>query len=173
MAPAIVKIESPWSNQWIEVRVIDSWYTYIHHKKGHGVSVLGYRVTPQGYELLVRDEWTPPHSHYFKLTSLTGSIEEGDTPHFTAIKELKEESGYEAPESSLEYFGFVYPLKSSDYQQHLFAIDLTSLTPGPILGDGTLGEVDATVKWLPPEQAIQVSDPSIACIWARKLASGV
>jgi len=56
-----------------------------------------------------------------------------------------------------------------DYKLHLFAVNLTGKTPGPILGDGTSGEEGASVFWAPLEDALRVSDPSIAATIAHLL----
>lgn len=142
-------------NEWIELRLKDGWYSYAHQPKGDGVSVLGYKKVrdiysvEDGYMFLARQEHTPPHGVGFRRTSLTGTIEAGYDPMQTAIKELKEESGYSVEDfKRWIYFGWAYPMKSTDYKLHLFAVDLTDLEAGKIEGDGTLGEVGATVEWV-------------------------
>jgi len=153
------------ANKWMELRTVDDdGYTFGHMTHGDGVSVLGFN---QSGKILIRMEYTPAHHITHKPTSLTGTIEDGLSPEETAIKELKEESGYEAEIDELIPYGWVYPTKFLDYRQFLFAVDLTGKTQGPILGDGSSGEVGATVVWVPRKMALVVTDPSVAAIVAH------
>ena len=153
-----------WQNEWMEIREIDGWYTMAHNTKGDGVAVLGY--DKDSSKILVRTEHNPAHGEGFRRTSLTGTIEGGITLLETAVKELKEESGYEADPSEFTELGVVFPSKFSDYRLYLFAVDLTGKQQGAIEGDGTEGEAGADVEWVAVTEAIRtVDDPSMcACI---------
>lgn len=164
-----------WANKWMSVVQQDGWYTFVRSNAGDGVSVLGYRKDPNknsfetadDYQYLIRIESTPCHGPGLRSTSLTGTIE-GDLDHLeTAQKELLEESGYSALPEELQYLGWVYPSKFSDYVQYLYAVDLTGKPQGEILGDGTLGEKDATVQWVSLASALRVHDPSVSAIIVR------
>jgi len=153
-----------WGNKWINVMEADGWFTYSNNAAGtgSGVSVLGYREFKDGKdtELLIRSENNPAHGGFINC-SLTGTIETGDTPLYTAKKELLEESGYKADESEFTYLGWVYPSKFSDYKQHLYAVNLTDKVQGELEGDGTFGEKGASVFWLSIDEAAQLPYPSI------------
>ncbi len=159
-----------WGNKWINVMEADGWFTYSNNAAGtgEGVSVLGFKEFNGGAEaeFLIRSENNPAHGGFINC-SLTGTIETGDTPLYTAKKELLEESGYSAEESEFIYLGWVYPSKFSDYRQHLYAVDLTGKMQGDLKGDGTFGEEGASVFWLPMNEAIQLNYPSIGSTMLR------
>lgn len=160
-----VKRKKLWGNKWLEVIEHDGWFTAAHNTHGDGVSVLG--VDFDEGKFLIRVEHNPAHDPGFIKTALTGSIEGGLTALQTAVKELKEESGYVAEENRFRYLDWVYPSKFSDYKLHLFAVDLSGLKQGRIDGDGTRGEAGAYVEWHELESALQIRDPSVAAIIAR------
>lgn len=153
-----------WENGWIRVVEIDGWYTCtelcVDGRKTDGVLVIGLRMELSQPEFLVRMEHTPCHGEGLNLTSITGNIDEGETPGQAAVRELLEESGYSAQESRMKYLGWVYPSKASDYKQHLFAVDLTGLPQGDIVGDGTKGEEGAYSMWVKFDDAIGVRSGS-------------
>lgn len=161
-----------WKNKWLEVYERDEWYTFVHSPK-EGVSVLGYRTNGktsiENYDFLIRKEHTPCHGKGLRLTSLTGTIEEGDTPLKTAKKELLEESGYKAEESEFKYHGWTYLTKFSDFKSYLFSICLDGKEQGEIVGDGTKGEVDADVMWVDIHAASQIQTPGISTIILRMI----
>jgi 8-oxo-dGTP pyrophosphatase MutT (NUDIX family) len=153
-------------NEWIQVRKVAGWYTFAHQPKGDGVAVLVYDRKNQ--KAIVRIECTPPHGSEMRRTSLTGMIDEGWEPRATAKKEVLEEAGIDAPEEAFQSFGWVYPLKSSDYKQHLFALEWDSTKERlPIKGDGSKGEEGAYAEWDDLSKVIMVQDPCIAAIAAR------
>lgn len=159
-----------WKNKWVEVHERDDHYTYIHNAAGtgSGVAVLGFRKLKNSErEILIRKERTVCHSPDFRRTSLTGTIEVGCTPLETAVRELKEESGYEATPEQFMYLDWIFPSKFTDYQQHLFAVDLTDAVQGPILGDGTKGEEGASVEWVSAEEAVELQCPTIGLTLIR------
>ena len=162
-----------WKNDWLEARLKDGWYNYIHSARG-GVCILGYRTNGKtelkDFEFLIRKEHNPAHQGAGLITtSLTGSIDEGYDPLSTAKKELMEESGYFAIMEEFVSHGWVYPLKSTDYKLNLFSINLDGKIPGEIVGDGTLGEKDAGVFWGDIHAACELRDPHYSTIIARML----
>lgn len=163
------KKEVLWENEWLEVQMIDDWYTSTHNAKGDGVAVLGLRKGEDDSmtEVLVRMEHTPCHGEGLRPTSLTGTIEHGLNAIETAVKELKEESGYDAKPEEFTELGWVYPSKFSDYKQYLYAVDLTGKEQGDIEGDGTIGEKDAHVEWKTAEEALEANTPVIGCILCK------
>ena len=155
-------------DKWMELRKKDNWYTYAHNTHGDGVAVLGTRqISGMVRQYLVRVEHTPPHGIGFRYTSLTGSIENGDLPRTTAVRELKEESGFIVSPDELIDLGWVYPSKFSDYKQHLFLVHLDGREQGEIEGDGSKGEEGASVIWMSISAALAVNDPSIGATVAR------
>jgi ADP-ribose pyrophosphatase YjhB (NUDIX family) len=154
-----------WKNQWVEICLKDEWYTYSRNRDG--VFVLGYRVVEGAYEYLVRLEHNPCHSEGLISTSLTGGIEKGSTPTETAVRELKEESGYEVSKHDLVNLGWVFPSKFSSDKTYMYAVDLTGLEAGVVEGDGTRGEEGAYCVWASENDALWVSSPLLGCAMAR------
>jgi 8-oxo-dGTP pyrophosphatase MutT (NUDIX family) len=151
-----------YGDEWLELRQIDGWYTYARNKAGDGVLVLGLRPKSKQqdrtWEFLARMEQTPPHGSGHRLTSLTGTIESGLSPEETALKELREESGYEIQADCLTPLGWIFLWKGTDYKLHLFAANLEGKPQHPIEGDGSEGEKDATVRWIQKEEAARIQD---------------
>lgn len=159
-----MKEESLFKSKWIEVLRRDNWFEFSRNTHGNGVAVLCFKNQSDISEfprILLRIENNPAHGGFIH-TSVTGTIEDGLTSVETAIKEVKEETGYEITTSDLTPLGWVYPSKFSDYKQYLFAADLTDKISGEIEGDGTFGEQGASVVWKSANKAIEMSNcPSI------------
>lgn len=161
-----------WRNEWLSAILKDGWYTFFRHR-ANGVSVLV--IDEVAKKILVRVEHTPCHADGFKLTALTGSMEDfglGEMANAenTAVMELREEAGIHAEILSLVFLGWVWPLKSSDYKQFLFALPWSvDAKRHEIVGDGSRGEEGADVKWVTYEEALMIEDPSISASMARLL----
>lgn len=165
-----MKEETLFKSKWVEVLRRDGWFEFNRNTRGDGVAVLGIRnmkeASPKDSECLIRIENNPAHGG-FVYTSLTGTIEGGLNPLQTAVKELKEESGYEVDEQDLVPVGWVYPSKFSDYKQFLYVVELDGKDQGEILGDGTHGEKGASVVWMPVPEAVEVTSPTIGAALIR------
>ena len=97
--------------------------------------------------------------------SLTGGIEKGSTPLETAIKELKEETGYTS--DKIETLGQTFVAKASDTLCWLFAVDVTDLVPEEIKGDGTGLESMSEPIWVNEKALLTVLDPLVAQMYLR------
>ena len=147
-------------------------YFYKHVKlyDGQVVAVLPYRYPnyPLSFnkEFLLINEMRPCWDiNNLTPASLTGGIEKGSTPGETAKKELKEEAGYIA--ENISYLGTTYTAKASDTICHLFAVDVTDLTPEEIKGDGTGLESMSKPIWVGFKEVLACQDPLIAQIILR------
>lgn len=150
-----------WGNNFLALMEIES-YTFCHEVRTDGktVSLLPFRSTEHGREYLARVEICPAHDvtqpgQY----SITGGVRPGEAISVCAIRELKEEAGYEATESELIDLGTVRPSKMMDTTVYLYAVDVTDKTPQTIEGDGTRWETGASVKWVTLEQGLKNLDP--------------
>lgn len=156
-----------WSNEWMEVLLKDGWYTFMRTKKGDGVCVLGYRFVNGRPEYLVRVEHCPCHTETLDRTSLTGGIESGSTPLETAVKELKEESGYVVDAEDMIDLGWMFPTKQSSDKVYLFAVDLHDKPCGEVINDGSKGEEGAYCIWLNETETLAIPQAGIGMAMAR------
>jgi len=163
-------------NKWISVIERDGWYTLSHQPTGpEGVAVFVY--DSKRNKALARYEHCPAHCkpEEFYITAITGSMDkEGKSPLDIAVMELEEEAGLITTPGSLVSLGTCLPMKSSDYKQHLFALDYDSSLP--LLkpsGDGTEGEEGAYVEWVSLPELVFCSAPSVGLSVARLKMRGL
>ena len=162
-----------WSNEWLSIRRLDGWYTYLHETRtnGHLVVVLGFRKKPHDPlgepDLIGRVEKCPPHRDGFALCALTGGVEIGETPLAAAVKEFHEEAGIKVGIREMIPLGTVRPIKAADTTAYLYAVDVKNRDIGKSIGDGTFVEEGAYCKWISWEDAFQSKDPLLATLAIR------
>ena len=167
-------------DEWVQLRKLKmpslhiNGYTYSHEIRCNGiVAFLPFRESEQEdrIEVLLRHEavpcWefdTPLHSAF------TGGIDEGMTALDTAVKELKEEAGYEVEPNSNRVInlGKSFGTKSCDTIYHLFAFNVTGLEAIDLTVESDL-EKSSTNLWthLFSETMLQVSEPFIHMLGNR------
>lgn len=154
--------------KWLELRETEDGYSYSHDGPGagDGHKVAVCVINPSTGMILGRYEYTPCHRPGIKLVSLTGSVENND-PKGTAIKELEEEAGIKAKPEDVIEIGQVWPSKSSDTVCHLFMLLYEGEINEQPVGDGSVGEIGATVKWIHPVEAMACDDPLLPTMMAR------
>lgn len=133
-------------SKWIKSYRTQDRYDYVNPIPG--LCILPYRITSE-IEFLLRDEFCPVIPNL--ITIITGRIDEGETPEQAAIRELKEEAGYEVLESQLKSIGEVILGKQSNCSEKLFSVDLTDVPEGEITTDGTIHEKNSRNYWVPFE----------------------
>ena len=161
-------------NQWLSLcemkdpeHDVDG-YVFSHETRcgGHIVSILPYRLEGGRREVLLREEVTPCWSVDKKiLSSITGGVDLGDGPTETAVRELREEAGYEITSQELRPLGTTFGVKSSDTVYHLFAVDLTWKKRKPASGDGSALEAKASCIWT--RNVSDAVDPLVAAAFIR------
>jgi len=170
---ANIKYRKLAGNKWLELRETEDGYTYVHEVRCDGriVAVLVY--DGESSRILGRYEYTPCHHERIKLCSITGGMDEqGENPKQTAIRELLEEAGIEATADELEDLGTVWPSKAADTVVYLFAIDGHGKELQDVIGDGTIGEEGASVKWISMEDAIRSGDAILHSLLVRRMLVG-
>lgn len=175
-------VETLLNNKWLSVveKTLDNGSKYVYSKSiwcnGEGVAILPYRRKNEEHQLqfLGRFEVCPAHSDEIELCSITGGMDcEGESPVFTAVRELKEEAGIIVTLEQMLYLGTVRPSKSSDTVTHLFAVDLdTGYMQEEAIGDGTLGEVGAYCEWVNTVDVMSAKDPLLHAIMMRLIGKG-
>lgn len=182
------KIKTLFENHWLSLKekTLDNGSTYVYAHApwsgGSGVAILPFRqklVNPAwNYyeaEFLGRYEICPAHSDDIELCSITGGMDkDGESPVFTAMRELIEEGGYEVPIENIVYLGEVKPSKASDTTNHLFAVDLDKGCKEVIAtGDGTVGEEGAYCNWITTKELVFAKDPLLQAMYARGKMKGL
>lgn len=176
----IVSREKIFHNKWVSLMesLDENGCRYIYTTEpwsgSKGVAVLVHRWQKKngwGYaerEFLGRYEICPAHSDEAELCSITGGLDKPDEDAFQiAIREVKEEAGYDIYEHELLYLGSVRPSKASDKEVFLFAVDVTGKEQGEAIGDGTLGEVGAYTKWVARNRVVFCKDPLMGTMVTR------
>ena len=136
-----------YDNEWLQLRDRDG-YIFSHEIRCNGriVVVLPYKRTGKdSWTFLVRNETTPCWGGP-TLSCITGGVE-GEDPLDDAVRELKEEAGYEVPREDFIALGKCRGSKSSDTWYYLYAVDVANYIPGKALGDGTPGDL-AHIVWI-------------------------
>lgn len=134
------------------------------------VTVLPYRVRAGGQvQYLVRNEPNPCHRPEVHLTGLSGTIEQGEEAYQTALRALKEESGYWIRRDMLIELGMVYASKMMANPTYLFAADVSTAPWAPAQGDGTHWEAMSSTLWVDQKTAAMVPDASLGAALTRYL----
>ena len=82
--------------------------------------------------------------------------------------ELEEEAGIIGSLDELESLGTCCPSKASDTLMHLYAYNGSGKQLGEIKGDGTRGEEEAFVEWMPGYKVIENTNcPLVGLAFAR------
>lgn len=138
------------SSEWLSV-IDRNGYIFAHEVKGNGksVSVLPYRYNNDSIEFLLRKEKCPCWGSESSLCSVTGMIEGEEDVIETAIRELKEETGYTVTADDLIFCGTCRTNKACDTEVSLFSVDLTDKEATEAEGDGSENEAAAENLWLP------------------------
>lgn len=163
-------------NKWISIMTASikqlgiQDYTYMHHNVANGktVAVLPFRETDEGYEFLLMREIRPMFSSAHMKCSLTG-IDDEATPEDTAVKEIREEAGFEVTKDDLISLGTSLESKASDTIYHIYAVDVTGLEQLEATKDGGALEKHASYIWTsnPVEES---DDPLIGMMFARVIS---
>ncbi len=84
------------------------------------------------------------------VTSFTGGIEEGENHRAAALRELREESGYDIPGERLSLLGWFFLGKASSTMVYVYIADVTDLPdPDQPEGDGSVFESASETLWFP------------------------
>ncbi len=179
------KITDLFKNKWMALKEIhlDNGTSYTYASDiwcdSEGVAIMPFKLEHSYLDVKVpkilgRYEICPSHSLEFELYSITGGMDkEGESPAFTAKRELLEETGYDVPVEKLVYLGEVKPSKSSDKTMHLFAVNVEGYQQGEILGDNTKGEEGAYVEFITTEQLSGAKDPLLHVMFIRAIEKGL
>jgi len=176
-----------YKNDWCSIFKIENeklkikpFYFKRLNKLNHGlVAILPYRYSKLpsflNKEYLVVEELRPSwcvsdilnNTLQTHLASITGGVNKNERIEDAILRELKEETGYEAEGDSLEYLGWSFVEKDSDSKISLFSIDLTNCKQGIISKDGTELEKYTEPKWISESQISDLADPLVAQMYVK------
>lgn len=173
------KIETLHTTPWLSLKRISDprpdvdGYIYAHEERCRGiiVAILPTRVVNTWgvdvTEFLLREEKTPCWSTEHRiLSAITGGWEGGEFRD-NAVRELREETGYQVAADDLVSLGVSYASKSSDTVYHLYTVDLTGREPGMVIGDGTAREALADNRWVRGNVITECMDPQVSVMFSR------
>ena len=169
------KVETLYHNEWLSLKKVTlplegyTGYTYSHETRCDGkiIAVLLYRRTGKdSWEYGIRHEITPAWGSKPQLSALTGGVDEGEEPIDSAVREVKEESGYRVKKEDLENLGTCFGTKSTDTIYYLYAVDVGDKKPGKVSGDGSQNEKEASMKWMYYNKSIKC--PILSTMILRK-----
>ena len=157
------KDELMYEGKYLSIYKKDGWYEYVRDRGGEIIGVLVFTKDKRGNldKILGRYEYDVQTGEQ-KLTSITGGVEEGQTPIECAIIEMGEESGYDVVEEDLIELGTMQPAKSEDTVIYLYGFDATGMEDmrrEDSIGDGTKGEEDAYCDWVGWQDMVNMDNP--------------
>lgn len=157
-------MEILFKEEWLSIRE-NNGYTYVHEERANGVlvAILPYRKNKTEY--LMRMEICPAHGDEHEFCGIIGSYDDLKyTINQTAIRELKEEAGYEITEEQLIPLGWVWDSKVADTKVYLYTVNLTDIEPGEATTDGTELEKTAYCMWESRKNCTKTRDSKIHTI---------
>lgn len=174
---AKIEEKTLWKNDWFQVvEKTDTDGASMTGLKANGgnVVVLPYvkengKITKVGVMYEVNPLWGEGQH----ATTVTGGIEEGEDNLEAAKRELKEESGYDVPDSDKwEFICEVNVSKLIDGKQPCFAVDITGVEQGEATKDGTINESLSDFKLLDTKEAINtVKDAYVGMILLKLIVN--
>ncbi len=143
--------------EWVSIKATDRGYHYLERRGRDSVAILLIRsstAAPTGYEVLIRQQplcidtsETEDGMNLFPCP-ITGGIDGEETPEAAAVREVKEEAGYQVSVTSL---GRYVVGSQTNEICHLFYADVTGQELGIAEQDGSYFEAISRNEWHPLE----------------------
>lgn len=156
-------MEIVYKNSWFSVILDDSVQDaeFYYTKHPDKVVILPYLYTSEGITLICLQEpikiWNGKSK---EMTAITGTIDSGETPHQTAIRELEEEAGlmlnYKPEDWS--YLGAYNCDKGTQSKRHMFIVNVTDAKAKKKTTDGSWFEKNTRVILCKPDDISTSSD---------------
>lgn len=135
------------------------------------VVVMPFERDPSGLpkNIGILNEYNPMRKGGYSKTLVTGRTEDEDPDILaTAMRELKEESGYDVSDPERWCFlGFMTGSKTVDQEHPCFAVDITDLEPAAKLGDGSEAERKSEFKIVTVKEALDSTDCYIPTLFLK------
>lgn len=157
---------------WFTHNVNEQGVEYLEEQKD-GVTVLCHDFTRKDgrYFLLLHEQCGAYASTLPKLCALTGSIDPGEQPLQTAIREVREEAGAVVLEQDIDSLGVVFTYKGCTKRTYLFCANLEEAAFVEPDGDGSDVEERAYVRWHSLEDLLGCEDALLLATYARMNAT--
>jgi 8-oxo-dGTP pyrophosphatase MutT (NUDIX family) len=157
-----------YENEWFDVIDIDGWLGI--EPRNINVIVMPYTRDDNGMidKIGVRSEKNPMRSK-LDITLITGDVDDADSDIMaTAIRETNEESGYNVEDfDRWTYLGLFTNSKLVKQEQPCFAVDITGLTQGDAIGDGSKHEEESSFSLVSVGDALLSTDVYIPAVFVR------
>jgi len=132
------------SGDWLTLKKTKEHYEYVEGLPG--VVILPIRVTRGQTEILLRQE--PNHILGMITTLVSGRWERGENFLQTAIRELKEETGYDVDSSKFREIGSVFYSKIQLPADIIYLVSITNEQQNEPSTDGTTNEKLSSNIWI-------------------------
>lgn len=153
------------------------WFTHNKNEAGvefleekhDGVTVLCYdftRTDGRNY-LLLHEQVSAFQSTRPQLCALTGSIDAGELPMQTALRELREEAGVVVLEQEVTFLGKVFTYKGCTKRTYMFSANLANAAFVEAPGDGSEVEENAYVRWHTLKDLLASEDALLIATYAK------
>ncbi|MEL6384258.1 MAG: NUDIX domain-containing protein [Cyanobacteria bacterium J06626_18] len=143
--------------QWVSLKATERGYHYAERRDRDSVAILLIRSsasTPTGYDVLIRQQplcidtsEAEDGMHLFPCP-ITGGIDGDETPEAAAVREVKEEAGYQV---SVTPLGRYIVGSQTNEVCYLFYANVTEQEPGIAEQDGSYFEAISRNEWHPLE----------------------
>ena len=135
---------------WISILETEKGFQYLRRKGKNSVAIFLVRDGKLGQEALIRYQPLPIQNNDDSLfpCPITGSIDEGESPINTAIREVLEESGYDIRDNIVNLGKYVVGTQTDEIV-HMFYADVNNKINATPENDGGYHESISKNIWEP------------------------
>ena len=136
-----------------------------------GVIIMPYTLNPEGEpnEIGIMSEILDQRPGGIAMTLITGTPEDNDDNIFqTAIRELREESGFDVSDiKRWKFLGSLYTSKLVFNSNPCFAVNITSLVAEEKTTDGSQKEKDSKFELIGVTEALNLEDSLVSTLFIK------
>jgi 8-oxo-dGTP pyrophosphatase MutT (NUDIX family) len=136
-----------------------------------GVIIMPYTIDENGYPVKIGiiSEVLDQRPGGMAMTLITGSADDSDDNIFqTAIRELKEESGFDVSDiKRWKFLGSLYTSKMVMSSNPCFSVNITSLVADEKTTDGSQSEKDSKFELISVDEALDLDDSLVSTLFIK------